>query len=73
MNSVKDVARGTTNCAVLQEGRNVSDHSHVSRATPFLTKRKEIMNDPQYQAEAIDAAREKHTSAKRHAKDVRPL
>ncbi len=40
--SVKDVPRGTANCNVLQEGRKVSDHQHVSRATPLQTKMKEF-------------------------------
>jgi hypothetical protein len=73
MNSVKDVARGTANCDVLQEGRDVSDHAHVTKATPLDTKRKEIQGDLQYQTDAIDPAREKSTSAKRMNKDTRPL
>jgi hypothetical protein len=56
MNSVKDVPRGTGNCDVLQEGRNVSDHSHVSGAAPLDTKRKEVEGDPPYAA--INEARE---------------
>ena len=71
MNSVKDVARGTANCEVLQEGRNVSDHSHVSKATPLETKMKEIKNDSQY--EAINTAREKRTTRLRRDKETRPL
>jgi hypothetical protein len=72
MNSVKDVPRGTANCDLLQEGRNESDHSHVSKMTPLAVKKRELENDPQYQA--IDKGREKRTTAKRQSKDgVRPL
>ncbi len=71
MNSVKDVARGTANCDVLQEGNAPADHSHHLRATPLDTKRKEVEGDPQYKA--VDKGREKRTTAKRRAKDVRPL
>ncbi len=49
------LAEGAT---LLQEGNSPADHSHVSRTTPFQTKRKEVMVDPQYQAEAIDKVRE---------------
>lgn len=63
MNSVKDVQRGTANCAVLCCGDNASDHSHVSRTTSFQTKRKEVMSDPQYQSDAMDKGREKRTTA----------
>lgn len=69
--SVKDVPRGTANCDVLQEGRKVSDHKHVSKMTPLAVKKRELENDPQY--EAISKSREKDTSAKRRNKDVRPL
>jgi hypothetical protein len=58
----------------LQEGRNESDHAHVSKMTALAVKRREIENDPQYQAEVLDPARERSTSAKRKSKDgVRPL
>ena len=73
MNSVKDVQYCTANCDVLGCGDNASDHSHVSRTTPFQTKRKEVMADPQYQAEAMDKGREKRTTALRRNKDTRPL
>ena len=70
----KDIQRGQgCNCGLLQEGDSPADHSHVSRTTPFQTKAKEIMGDPQYQADTIDPVREKRTSAKRRAKDTRPL
>ena len=71
--SVKDVPRGTANCDVLGEGNSPADHSHVSRTTPLQTKKRELENDPQYQAEAIDTTRAKRTTALRRAKDVRPL
>ena len=72
-NLEKNVPRGTANCDVLQEGRNVSDHAHVSKATPLDTKRKEIQGDPQYQSNAISKSREQSTTAKRRNLDVRPL
>jgi len=70
----KDIQRGQgCNCDVLQEGNSPADHSHVSRTTPFQTKRKEIMADPQYQGEAIDPAREARTTRLRRDNDTRPL
>jgi hypothetical protein len=78
MNLTKDIQRGSGNrlaegALLLQEGNSPADHSHVSRATPFDTKKKEIMNDPQYQAEAIDQKRQSRTTKLRRAKDVKPL
>lgn len=74
MNSVKDVSRGQgCNCEVLGEGNSVKDHSYVSRTTPFQTKRREVMADPQYQADAINRSREKRTTQRRRDKDTRPL
>lgn len=74
MNLVKDVSRGQgCNCEVLGEGNSVKDHSHVSRTTPFQTKRREVMNDLQYQSEAMDKTREMKTTQRRRDKDVRPL
>jgi hypothetical protein len=69
----KDMPRGTANCEVLQEGNNPTDHAHVRKLTPLQTKMREVMNDPQYQTEAIDPAREQRTTRLRRAKDVRPL
>lgn len=70
----KDVQPGEgCNCNVLQTGDSPADHAHVARTTPFKTKLKEIMADPQYQAEAIDPAREMRTTAKRRDKETRPL
>ena len=70
----KDFSRGQgCNCEVMGEGNSPADHSHVSRTTPFQTKRKEIMADPQYQAEAMDKGREKFMTQRRRDKDVRPL
>ena len=59
------------NCQVLGDGSNAADHSHVSMTTPFKTKKKEIMNDPQYKAEAIDKSREKAVTAARRGGNVR--
>ena len=73
MNSVKDVKSGTANCCVLGDGSNASDHAHVSRTTPFQTKKRELLSDPQYQADAIDKARERRTTQLRKDKDTRPL
>lgn len=73
-NLKKDIQPGEgCNCDVMGDGSNVADHAHVSKANPLDTKRKEIQGDPQYQADAIDPAREQRTSAKRRDKDVRPL
>ncbi len=73
MNSVKDVKPGAANCRVLGCGDNASDHAHVSRTTPFQTKRKEVMNDPQYQAEAIGKSREMKTTQRGRDKEVKPI
>ena len=73
-NLEKNVPRGTANCEVLGDGTGGErDFAHVATATPLDTKRKEIQGDPQYQADAINPAREQRTSAKRRNKDVRPL
>ena len=72
--SMKDIPRGSgSNCEVLGEGNTPADHRHASRTTPLQTKKRELENDPQYQAEAIDTTRAKRTTALRRAKDVRPL
>ena len=73
--SMKDIPRGSgNNCEVLGKGNSASGYSHVSRTTPLQTKKRELENDPQYQAEeAIDTTRAKRTTALRRAKDVRPL
>ena len=74
-NMEKDVPRGTSRLAegasLLQEGRDVSDHSHVSRATPWDSKRKEIAEGLQY--EAINKEREKRTTRLRRDKEVKPV
>jgi len=49
----------------------IPDHAHVKRVTPLQTRREEIMNDLQYQADAIDKGREKRTTALRRNKDTR--
>jgi hypothetical protein len=77
-NLEKDIQRGSGNrlaegALLLQEGNKASGHAHVSKATPLDIKRKEIQGDPQYQADVVDPAREKSTSAKRMNKDTRPL
>lgn len=74
----KDIARGTMNrtadgASVLQEGNSPADHSHVRKVTPLQTKMREVMNDPQYQGDAIDPAREKRTTRLRRDKDVKPI
>jgi hypothetical protein len=61
------------NCCVLGDGSNAADHSHVSMVTPFQTKKKEIMNDPQYKNEAMSKSREKSVTAARRGGNVRPL
>jgi len=74
---VKDIQRGSYRVAegasVLGEGRDPADFVHVAKATPLETKRKELMADPQYQADAIDGRREKSTSRRRADKEVKPL
>jgi len=75
--SVKDVPRGTANCDVLQEGRKVSDHQHVSRTAPLQTKIKEFaaskaeLGTPL--APDVDKKRQARTTAKRREKGTRPL
>lgn len=61
------------NCGVLGDGSNAVDHAHVSKITPMQTKKKEIMGDPQYQAQAMDKNREKAVTAARRGGNVRPL
>jgi hypothetical protein len=61
------------NCPILQQGDNPADHAHVKRVTPFDTKRVEIMNDPKYQAEAMNRKREKATTEVRRFGSARPL
>jgi len=75
--SVKDVPRGTANCNVLQEGRKVSDHQHVSRATPLQTKMKEFAaSKAELGSELgpdLNKIRQARTSVKRREKGTRPL
>jgi hypothetical protein len=40
MKNSKDCA--VSNCDVLQTGNNASDHSHIKRVTPMVTKLKEL-------------------------------
>lgn len=64
------------NCAVLGDGCNSADHSHVSKTTPMKTKKKEYANDPMYRTQAesdLDPKREKATTAARRGGNVRPL
>ena len=58
------------NCKVLGDGTGSGDSDHVSMATPFQTKKKEIMNDPQYK---IMSGREAATTRARRGGNVRPL
>jgi len=68
----KDFQRGQgCNCNVMGEGNTPADHSHVSRTTPLMTKKREVENDPQY--EAINKSREKRTTAMRRDEDVKPI
>ena len=75
--SVKDVPRRTANCDVLQEGRKVSDHNHISKMTPLAVKAKEFavskaeLGTPL--APDVDKKRQTRTSAKRREKGTRPL
>lgn len=74
----KDIKRGTTNrvadgATLMQEGNSAEDHAHIRKVTPFQTKKKEIFADPQYQADAIDPAREQRTTQRRRDKDVKPI
>jgi len=52
------------NCAVLPSESDSSD-GYVRKLTPFQTRKKEIMSDPQYQDGAINKAREQSTARKR--------
>jgi len=61
------------NCNVLQTGDNPADHTHCKKQTPMQTRKAEIMQDPQYQSEAMDRAREKATTRARRFGNVRPL
>jgi hypothetical protein len=61
------------NCCVLGDGSESSHHDHVKVQTPFETKKKEIMNDPQYQNKAMDSGRESKVRKMRDSGDVRPL
>jgi hypothetical protein len=74
---VKDVPRGTANCDVLQEGRKVSDHKHVSKMTPLAVKVKEFAaSKAELGTELgpdLSKSRERSTTAKRREKGTRPL
>lgn len=61
------------NCCVLGDGSQSSHHDHVKVQTPFQTKKKEVMNDPQYKNEAMSKSREKAVTAARRGGNVRPL
>ncbi len=74
----KDIERGSGNrvaegASVLGDGSNLEHHNHVRKVTPLQTKMREVLSDPQYQAEAIDPAREARTSRLRRNKDVKPI
>lgn len=63
------------NCCVLGDGSEASHHDHVSRVTPFQTKKKEIQDDPMYKSQidkGIDQRREAATTKARR-EDARPL
>lgn len=62
-----------TNCNVLQEGNRPEDHSHCKKQTPLETRRREIIEDPQYQSEATDSEREAATTRARRDGNTRPL
>ena len=77
MNLKKDIPRDSGNrlaegATLLGEGNSPSDHSHASRTTPLMTKKREVENDSQY-TEGINKNREKRTTALRRNKDTRPL
>ncbi len=60
------------NCRVLGDGTQPEDHEHCKKQTPFQTRKQEILNDPQYQSEAMDRAREHATTKARRDGPVRP-
>lgn len=69
--SKKDLARGEGNR--LADGARVfdpADDTHVERATPLETKRKQMLTA---EDAGIDAKREGNTSRKRSSKNTRPL
>ena len=76
-NAVKDLSRGSGN-RVADGARlfDPTDHTHVSKATPLQTKRKELEDDPRYNTELApdtNKTRERRTTAKRRDKETRPL
>jgi len=75
--SVKEVPRGTANCDVLQEGRKVSDHNHISKMTPLAVKAKEFAVSKAELGSAlapdVNKERQARTTAKRREKGTRPL
>jgi hypothetical protein len=58
------------NCRVLGTSRDEADY--ITTSTPMQLKKKEIMNDPQYQAEAMDTKREAAVTAARQKGPIRP-
>jgi hypothetical protein len=71
-----DIRRGATNCNVLQEGNDPSDHAHVKKQTPMQTKRAEIMSDPMYRTDlndGLNTERQRATTRARREGNVRPL
>ncbi|HEV2194034.1 MAG TPA: hypothetical protein VGR55_00490 [Candidatus Acidoferrum sp.] len=72
--SKKDLKHGEGNrCAPGQKVFDPADSSHISTSSPIQLKRKQLEEDPQYQDGAINRAREKSTSKKRAAKEVKPI
>ena len=66
--------RAADGATVLGTGENPADHAHVTRMTPLQMKAREIANDPQYQADAIDKGREQTTTDKRvRRQTIKPL
>jgi hypothetical protein len=62
------------NCDVI--GTKAEEATHVSTATPFATKKKEIMADPMYRTDlnkGFNTARQKATTKARRDGAVRPL
>ena len=74
-NMTKDIQRGRGSARLAPGAKlfDASDDSHVQTSSPIQLKRKQLQEDPQYQDGAINRAREKSTSRKRAAKEVKPI
>jgi hypothetical protein len=59
------------NCRV--QGTQADEANYIKRQNPWTTRKLEILNSPQYQAEAMDREREKSTTRARRDTNVRPL